>query len=41
VQGIRGGGPIEAGGVGGESEGSVEAEDRCVFRNVVGENDGV
>ena len=36
VRDLWGGGPIEAGGVKGE-----EGEDRCVFRNMVGENDGV
>ena len=37
VRGLRGGGPIEAGGAGGSAEG----EDWCVFCNVVGENNGV
>jgi hypothetical protein len=35
VQGLQGGGPIEANGAGGESGGSAKGEDRCVFRKVV------
>jgi hypothetical protein len=35
VQGLQDGRPIKASGAGGESGGSTEGEDQCVFRNVV------